>query len=130
MLHICYVTNSNTNKYNKYIATYLKNWANQTMKLGHLIEYKVRTIFLKNSSRQWGKKSSTRPLFLKKNSFILIKNNWLGHLSFNIFSNYPLWHTTKTNCIKLYNVHPEMLSVHPILIYFFLKKGLGLQSWS
>ena len=66
MLHICYVTNSNTNKYNKYIATYLKKWANQTMTLGHLIEYIVRTIFLQNSSREWGKESSTRPLFLKK----------------------------------------------------------------
>ena len=39
----------------------------QTMEFGQLIEYNKETTFLQNLYRKWGKETSSRPLFLKKN---------------------------------------------------------------
>ena len=37
---------------------------NQTMKLGELIEYNKRNIFLQNLWGKWGRQTSSRPLFV------------------------------------------------------------------
>ena len=47
----------------------------QTMTFGLLIEYLKRNIFLNKIMLKWGRKASSRPLFLKK-SFILVKSKW------------------------------------------------------
>ena len=37
---------------------------NQTIKLGQLIEYKKRNIFLEKLCGKWGRETSSRPLFI------------------------------------------------------------------
>ena len=47
-----------------------KSKDNQTTKIGHLIEYSVRTFFFQKSFREWGRETSFRPLFIKKMLYI------------------------------------------------------------
>ena len=42
---------------------------NQTVKLGQLIEYNKRNIFLQKLCKKWGREISPRPLFVFKKSF-------------------------------------------------------------
>ena len=42
-----------------------RSTSNETMKLGQLIEYNMRKIFLKKSRTKWGRETSPRP-FSKK----------------------------------------------------------------
>ena len=56
----------------------LKSKDNNTMKLGQLIEYKMRNIFLQKSYKKWGWETSSGPLFLFKKNFIWGKSKWLA----------------------------------------------------
>ena len=42
---------------------------NQTVKLGQLIKYNKRNIFLQKLCKKWGREISPRPLFVFKKSF-------------------------------------------------------------
>ena len=62
-----------------------KSKDNQTIKIGHLIEYSVRTIFFfQKSFREWGRETSFRPLFIKKNALYKLKTSG-QRLNFNLF---------------------------------------------
>ena len=49
---------------------------NQTMKLGQLIEYNNRNIFLQNLCRKWCRENSSRPLLVFRKSLIWGKSRW------------------------------------------------------
>ena len=49
---------------------------NQAMKFGQLIKYKMIYIFLQTLYRKWIRKTSSRPLFIFKKSFIKGKSKW------------------------------------------------------
>ena len=49
---------------------------NQTMKLGQLIEYNKRNNFLQILCEKWGRETSSRPLFIFKESLIWGKGKW------------------------------------------------------
>ena len=46
------------------------------MKVGQLIEYPKRNIFLKKLYRKWGRETSSSPLYIFQKSFILGKSKW------------------------------------------------------
>ena len=56
---------------------------NQAMKLGHLIEYNKRNVFLQMSCRKWARETSSRPLFILKKALYKVKASGL-QLKFNI----------------------------------------------
>ena len=56
---------------------------NKTMKLGQLIEYNVKNIFLQNSCTKWGTKTSFRPLFVFKKASYKVKAS-VQNLSLNV----------------------------------------------
>ena len=64
-LKIHYVTTWITNNCNAHIADYLRSKSNQTMKLGQLIEYNMRNIFVEKSPTKYGGETMTRPLSKK-----------------------------------------------------------------
>ena len=47
---------------------------NQTMKLGKIIEYNKRNIFIQKSCGKWGRETSSRPIILK--GLISGKSKW------------------------------------------------------
>ena len=49
---------------------------NQTMKLGQLIEYNKRNIFLQKLCEKWGRETSSRPLFVFTKSLIWCESKW------------------------------------------------------
>ena len=49
---------------------------NKTMKLGQLIEYNKRNIFLQQLCRKWGKETSSRSLFIFSKSLIWDESKW------------------------------------------------------
>ena len=49
---------------------------NQAMKLGQLIKYNKRNIFLQNLCRKWGRETSSWPLFIFKKCVTWLKNKW------------------------------------------------------
>ena len=50
--------------------------SNQTIKLGQLIEYSRRNIFLQKLCRKWGWETSSRPLLIFKKCLIRGKSKW------------------------------------------------------
>ena len=50
------------------------------MKLGQLMDYNMRNIFLKKLCRKWGSKTSSRPLFIFKNCLIWGQSKWSATL--------------------------------------------------
>ena len=49
---------------------------NQTISVGHLIDYNMRNIFLQKLCRKWGKKTSSRPLFIFEKSLTWGESKW------------------------------------------------------
>ena len=47
---------------------------NQTMKLGKIIEYNKRNVFIQKLCGKWGRETSSRPIFLK--GLISGKSKW------------------------------------------------------
>ena len=86
---------------------------NQTMKLGQLIGYNKRNIFLQKWCRKWGRETNSRPLYFWKIAWYEVKASGML-LSFNIFRKPSTWDIIKTNCIKLQTIGPE---IHPVLIF-------------
>ena len=52
----------------------------RAMKLGQLMDYNMRNIFLKKLCRKWGSKTSSRPLFIFKNCLIWGQSKWSATL--------------------------------------------------
>ena len=50
--------------------------SNQTMKLGQLIEYNKRNIFIQKLRRKWGRETSSRPIFVFLKCIIWGKSKW------------------------------------------------------
>ena len=70
------------------------------MKLGQLIVYNKRNIFLqKQAENEAGRLVPDLVLFFKK-AYYEVKESGL-QLSFSMFEQPSTWHTIKTNCIKL-----------------------------
>ena len=93
------VTTWLTNYYNTHIGQYPRSKSNQTMKFSQLIEYEKINIFLHKSRRKWGKKTSSRSLFvLPKCSEVKASSL---QLSVNTFQWRSTWHTIKAKCVKL-----------------------------
>ena len=59
------------------------------------------------ATSQWGRKTSSRPIFVffEEKALYQVKTSGL-QLSFNIFLQASTWHTTKTNLIKLQTTDP------------------------
>ena len=53
-----------------------QNKSNQTMKLGQLIEYNTRNIFLQKLCRELGRETSPGPLFIFQKSLIWDNRKW------------------------------------------------------
>ena len=53
-----------TNNYNKHFSNTWQSKGNQAIKVGQVIEYYKRNIFLKNSFRKWGRETSSRPFLV------------------------------------------------------------------
>ena len=82
------------------IPTISRNTGNQAKKFLQLMEYNVRNISLHKSSTEWGRETSSRPIFFffkKKKTFIRGKNKWSLHLSFIYFDSTRLEDIIKTN---------------------------------
>ena len=54
------------------------------MKSGKLIEYNKKTIFLQKSCRKWGRKASSRPLFVFEKVLYELKASGSQQINFNI----------------------------------------------
>ena len=53
-----------------------KSKGNKTIKFSLLIEYNVTNIFMLKLRRKWGRKTSSRPLFVFRKSFMGSKSKW------------------------------------------------------
>ena len=49
---------------------------NQTMKFGQLVECNKRNIFLQKLCQKWGRKTSSRPLYIFQKSLISGESKW------------------------------------------------------
>ena len=94
------------------------------MKLGQLIKHNKRNIFLQKSCRKWGRKTSSRPLFVFRKSFILRKRKrpaaWFHYISIALESTYnkkKLFRTLHYRSRYMFN-------------FVFLDKDLGIVSWT
>ena len=74
------------------------------MKLGQLIEYNKRNIFLEKLCRKWSRKTSSRPLLFKKNALHEVKASDL-QLSFNIFRLPWTWDTIRKMFVMLHCIN-------------------------
>ena len=88
----------------------------QTMKIGQLIEYNKRNIFLQKSCRKWGRETSSRRVFF------IGKSKWSA-----------AWFHYNSIALKLpYNKNKLFKILHywsrDMLNFNFLDKGLGILS--
>ena len=74
------------------------------MKLGQLIEYNKRNIFLEKLCRKWSRKTSSRPLLFKKNALHEVKASDL-QLSFNIFRLPWTWDTIRKMFVMVHCIN-------------------------
>ena len=92
------------------------------MKLGQLIEYNQRNIFLPKLSRKWGRETSPRSLFISQKSIIWGKKEW----SAAYFQYVSIALNLAYNRNKLYKTldcwSRDMLNFN------FSEKGLGVVS--
>ena len=104
------------------IAQFSRSKINQTMKLGQLIKYNKRNIFLQKSCRKWGRETSSRPLFVFWKSFIWGKSKW----SAAKFESVSIVLNLAKNKNKIYKTLEYWF--RDILNFDVLEKGLGIVS--
>ena len=92
------------------------------MKFGQLIEYNKKNIFLQKLCRKWGRKTSSRPLFIFYNCLIWGKRKW----SATLFQYISIALNLPYNKNKLYKTLDYWS--RDMLNFNFSEKGLGLVS--
>ena len=104
------------------LSNIARSKGNQTMKLGQLIEYNKRNIFLQNLCRKWGRENSSRPLLVFWKSLIWGKSRWSAP-----YFQYILIALNLTyNKCELYKTLDYWVKVR--LNFNFSEKSLGLVS--
>ena len=109
--------------------TYHPTSHDQTMKLGQLLEYNQRSIFLQNNAENDAKRLVPDHFLFFKKALCEAKANLVSMLQ-----QPSTWHTIKTSSIKLQTIVPEICSIltfqkrlweqflHHILCMTFLEK--------
>ena len=95
---------------------------NQTMKLGQLIEYPKRNIFLLKLWKKWGRGTSSSQFFVFLKSFILGKRKW-SEAWFHYISIALKLAYNRKNLFKILHCWSR-----DMLIFDILDKGLGIVS--
>ena len=115
------------------LPTISRSKSNQTMKLGHLIEYNKRNISIQKLCRKWGRETSSRSLFIFQKCLTWGKSKWsvalfqcisialnLGYNKNKLYKNLDYWSKDILN----FNF-PEKglwLVLHHILCIIFQEK--------
>ena len=86
--------------------------ANQTLKLGEVIEYNNRNIFFQKSCRKWGRRLAPDHFLFFKKVLCELKANGL-QLSFNHFRQHSNWKTVK----RYYFPSAPVLGPRPHLLF-------------
>ena len=105
------ITDWTANNGNTHIAQYFKRKENQAMKIGQLMKYSLRNIFLQKSCRKWGRRPIPDLFLCFKKSFRWGKRKSSAPYFYIYFGRPQLRHTIKTNFRTFQTVDPEICSI-------------------